>query len=228
MTLSCKILVIDDDIEILQLLKILLSSEGYEVTTASSAFGGLEIFKNGRFNLILLDLGLPDLEGEHLCKIIRKSSDVPIIIISAKENVTGKVLCFEYGADDYITKPFANMELLARVKAVIRRSWVNDSHLQQEILYKSLKVDLQKSTLHYKDEIVELTPKEFEILVYLLRNKGRIIKRQEIIKELWGKDTLYKWSRSLDVHIQHIREKLKRYYPNIIKTVSGVGYKLEE
>lgn len=225
---SCRILVIDDDIEILQLLKILLSSEGYEVATASTAFGGLEIFKNSKFNLVLLDLGLPDLEGEHLCKIVRKDSDIPIIIISAKENVTGKVLCFEYGADDYITKPFVNMELLARVKAVMRRSCGNECDLQEQILYKNLKVDLQKCVLYYKDENIELTPKEFEILVYLLRNKGRIIKRQEIVKELWGKDTLYKWSRSLDVHIQHIRQKLEMYYPNLIKTVSGMGYKLEE
>lgn len=224
----CKILVIDDDIEILQLLKILLSREGYEVITASSAFGGLEIFKNGNFNLILLDLGLPDLEGEHLCKIIRKDSDVPIIIISAKENVTGKVLCFEYGADDYITKPFVNMELLARVKAVIRRSCGNECDTEDQISYKQLKIDTKKCILSYKDENIELTPKEFEIFVYLMKNRGRIIKRQEMIKELWGKDTLYKWSRSLDVHIQHIRQKLEDYYPNLIKTVSGMGYKLEE
>lgn len=220
-----KILVIEDDIEMVQLLKLLLTSEGYSVVSSTTAFGGLEIFKKSKFNLVILDLNLPDFDGEHLCKTLRKESDVPIIILSAKENVTAKVLCFEYGADDYITKPFENMELLARVKAIMRRC-VKDS--QDTITYKGLCVDLMRREVTFKNEKIDFTPKEFDVLVYLLKSVGQIVSREQIIKELWGTNTLYKWSRSLDVHIQHIRNKLSKFIPDIIKTVSGIGYKIDK
>jgi two-component system alkaline phosphatase synthesis response regulator PhoP len=225
---NCKILVIDDDIEITQLLKILLSSEGYEVVSSSSAFGGLELFKKQNFDLVVLDLGLPDLEGEHLCKIIRKESDTPIIILSAKENVTGKVLCFEYGADDYITKPFVNIELLARIKAVLRRyASENEESSIDKIQYKNITLDLISRKVIVEKTEIDFTPKEFDVFLFLIKRKGEIVKRDTLISELWGKNSLYKWSRSLDVHIQHIRNKLSPYYSDIIKTVSGTGYKVD-
>ncbi|MCB4203917.1 response regulator transcription factor [Deferribacterales bacterium Es71-Z0220] len=226
---ECKILIIDDDIEIVQLLKLLLSSEGFSVVSSTTAFGGLELFKKNKFTLVILDLGLPDLDGEHLCKILRKESDVPIIILSAKENVTAKVLCFEYGADDYITKPFENMEFLARVKAIMRRCCTNGSEDSQDtITYKGLLIDLKSREATFKDKKIDFTPKEFDVLVYLLKSVGQIVSREQIIKELWGTNTLYKWSRSLDVHIQHIRNKLSKFIPDIIKTISGVGYKIDK
>jgi len=226
---ECKILIIDDDIEIVQLLKLLLASEGFGVVSSTTAFGGLELFKKNKFSLVILDLGLPDLDGEHLCKILRKESDVPIIILSAKENVTAKVLCFEYGADDYITKPFENMEFLARVKAIMRRCCTErDEDSQGKITYKGLCVDINSRKVAFKDVEIEFTPKEFDVLVYLLKNAGQIVSREQIIKELWGANTLYKWSRSLDVHIQHIRNKLSKFIPDIIKTISGVGYRIDK
>ncbi|MBZ4642670.1 MAG: two-component system, OmpR family, alkaline phosphatase synthesis response regulator PhoP [Deferribacteres bacterium] len=225
---DCKILVIDDDIEITQLLKILLSSEGFAVTVSTTAFGGLELFKKGSYSLVILDLGLPDLEGEHLCKLIRKESDVPIIILSAKENVTAKVLCFEYGADDYITKPFENIELLARVKAIMRRCCSSRDESEGIIEYKGLKLDTKSREATFNGEKIDLTPKEYDVLLFLLKSKGQIVSREQIVNELWGKNTLYKWSRSLDVHVQHIRSKLSRYLPDFIKTVSGVGYKIDK
>jgi two-component system alkaline phosphatase synthesis response regulator PhoP len=225
---SYNILIIDDDIEITQLLKILLSSEGYNVTCSGSAFGGLELFKKNSFDLVILDLGLPDLEGEHLCKILRKESDLPIIILSAKENVSGKVLCFEYGADDYITKPFVNIELLARIKAVLRRYVSEKEEMgEDKIQYKNITIELNSRKVIVEDTEIDFTPKEFDIFLFLVKRKGEVVKRDTLINELWGKNSLYKWSRSLDVHIQHIRNKISKYYPDIIKTISGTGYKVD-
>lgn len=230
--MSCKILLIDDDFEILDILKLLLEVEGYETDTATNGFTGIEKVKKNRYNLIILDLNLPDLSGEQVCKLLRKSTNTPILILSAKESVTDKVLCLEYGADDYVTKPFQNMELIARIKAILRRCNCDEEQedINPIIHYKGFVINTDDKTVYKGDEEIILTPKEFEILLYLLRNKGKIVPREKIINDLWGKDNLYKWSRSLDVHIQHIRQKLEKNPkgPTFLKTVTGVGYKLEE
>ncbi len=231
--MACKILIIDDDYEILDMLKILLEVEGYEVDTASNGFTGLEKLKKNRYDLVLLDLNLPDISGEQVCKAIRKNDSTPIMILSAKESVTDKVLCLEYGADDYLTKPFQNIELLARIKAILRRcacSGELDSPDETIIRYKHFTIDTENMVVKKDDQEINFTPKEFEIFLYLVKNKGKIVSRDRIINDLWGKDNLYKWSRSIDVHIQHIRQKIEKNNKGqfYLKTISGVGYKLEE
>lgn len=231
--MACKILIIDDDYEILDMLKILLEVEGYEVDTASNGFTGLEKLKKSSYNLMLLDLNLPDIAGEQVCKAIRKNSELPILILSAKESVTDKVLCLEYGADDYITKPFQNLELIARIKAILRRCACNYGTEEEHtsiLYYKNFIIDVENMIVKRDDEVINFTPKEFEIFLYLVRNKGKIVSRDKMINELWGKDNLYKWSRSIDVHIQHIRQKIEKNSKGhlYLKTISGVGYKLEE
>jgi two-component system alkaline phosphatase synthesis response regulator PhoP len=231
--MACKFLIIDDDYEILDMLKILLEVEGYEVDTASNGFTGLEKLNKNSYDLILLDLNLPDIAGEQVCKVIRKNSELPILILSAKESVTNKVLCLEYGADDYITKPFQNIELIARIKAILRRCACNlgtDVENTNILCYKNFIIDIENMIVKRDDEVINFTPKEFEIFLYLVKNKGKIVSRDKMIKELWGKDNLYKWSRSIDVHIQHIRQKIEKSSKGhlYLKTVSGVGYKLEE
>ncbi|MGC8767966.1 response regulator transcription factor [Calditerrivibrio sp.] len=231
--MACKFLIIDDDYEILDMLKILLEVEGYEVDTASNGFTGLEKLNKNSYDLILLDLNLPDIAGEQVCKVIRKNSELPILILSAKESVTNKVLCLEYGADDYITKPFQNIELIARIKAILRRCACNlgtDEENTNILCYKNFIIDIENMIVKRDDEVINFTPKEFEIFLYLVKNKGKIVSRDKMIKELWGKDNLYKWSRSIDVHIQHIRQKIEKSSKGhlYLKTVSGVGYKLEE
>lgn len=230
--MPCRILVIDDDYEILDMLKMLLELEGYAVDTAVNGFSGLEKLKKSLYQLVILDLNLPDIAGEQVCKNIRKNSNTPIIILSAKESVTDKVLCLEYGADDYLTKPFQNIELLARVKAIMRRcSCIDVEEIESKrINYRDFVIDAESMTVIKDGETIPFTPKEFEIFLYLVKNKGKIVQREKIINDLWGKDNLYRWSRSIDVHIQHIRQKIEKNPrgQTILKTVSGVGYKLEE
>ena len=228
--MAYQILIIDDDIEILDLLKIFLNFEGYDVITTTRGMEGYELLKSKKFCLVILDLNLPDIDGERLCKIIRKESDVPILIISAKETVTNKVLCFEYGADDYLTKPFEKIELLARIKAIIRRCEVDtDKADDDKFKISNIEVDLKNRTCLKNGKQIALTPKEFELLVFFINHQGVPISRDEIIKHVWNDNSLYRWSRSLDVHVQHLRQKLEDNpkKPALIKTVSGIGYKFD-
>jgi len=230
--MKCRILVIDDDIEILDLVKILLKMEDFEVITSTSGLEGLELLKNNSYSMIILDLGLPDIDGEQLCKLIRRQYNTPILILSAKESATNKVLCFEYGADDYLTKPFENIELVARIKAIMRRCCPEpeiSENEKGEIHYKDLVINIHERSVTKNSKPIDMTPKEYELLLYFIRNIGQTLTRDNIIKELWGKDVLYKFSRSLDVHVQHLRQKIEDNprNPSFIKTVSGVGYKIE-
>lgn len=227
-----KVLIVDDDKEICELLNMFLTLEKYCVVSAYTGMQGIEISRKEKFDVILLDISLPDISGQQLCKLIRQESDVPIIMVSANDSVSDKVICLEYGADDYISKPFENMELIARIKAVLRRSEKhNDIQLSDEdiILFHGFKIDYKKRhVVNSDDEPINLTPKEFELLVYFSKNTGNTLKRDTIIEDLWGKNTLYRWSRSLDVHIQNLRQKIERNpkNPSIIQTVSGIGYKI--
>jgi len=222
-----KVLAIDDDIEITDFLKMILSVEGYEVHTAENGMSALERCKSEKFDIILMDLGLPDIEGRSLCKIVRKDIDTPIIIISAKDSVSDKVLCLEYGADDYITKPFESIELIARIKAILRRFNKKTSKLNEFKAF-GLTIDTKNQIAMKGDNQVNFTPKEYELVIYLANNRDSIVERDKIITDLWGKHNLYSWSRSLDVHIQHIRQKIENNpkKPEFIQTVSGVGYKI--
>ncbi len=226
------VLIVDDDKEICELLNMFLTLEKYHVVSANTGMQGLEKFRNDKFDLILLDISLPDINGQQLCKLIRQESDIPIIMVSANDSVSDKVICLEYGADDYISKPFENMELMARVKAVLRRS---DKHIEVQdinengiINFQGLKIDYSKRQVTSDNTPVNLTPKEFELLVYFSKHAGETLNRDTILEDLWGKNTLYRWSRSLDVHIQNLRQKIEKNpkNPSIIQTVSGIGYKI--
>lgn len=228
------ILIVDDDAEICELLNMFLTLEKYSVTSAPTGVSGLEIFRGGEFDLVLLDIGLPDISGQQLCKLIRQESDVPIIMVSANDSVSDKVICLEYGADDYISKPFENMELIARIKAVLRRAEKNKAETDaenfgSEINFHGLLLNLTSRQVLLKGKDVNLTPKEFELLMYFSKHQGQTLARDKIIEDLWGKNTLYRWSRSLDVHIQNLRQKIEQNpkNPSIIQTVSGIGYRVK-
>lgn len=227
------VLIVDDDKEICELLNMFLTLEKYNVISANTGMEGLEKFRSDKFDVILLDISLPDINGQQLCKLIRQESDIPIIMVSANDSVSDKVICLEYGADDYISKPFENMELIARIKAVLRRY---DKHIEVNagsgdsvICFQGLKIDYSKRHVTTSENApINLTPKEFELLVYFARHAGETLNRDTIIEDLWGKNTLYRWSRSLDVHIQNLRQKIEKNpkNPSIIQTVSGIGYKI--
>ncbi len=233
-TLEKKILVVDDDSEIGQLLKMFLTLEKFSVTCAETGIEGLNIFREGDIDLIILDIGLPDISGQQLCKLIRQESDVPIIMLSANDSVSDKVICLEYGADDYLSKPFENMELMARLRAVLRRVEISNNEVdladdEKEINFCGLNIDLVKRCVSMNGKNLNLTPKEFELLLYFSKRRGQTLSRDKITEDLWGKNTLYRWSRSLDVHIQNLRQKIEQNpkNPSIIQTVSGIGYRIK-
>ncbi len=231
--MSTTILVIDDDQEILDILKLLLNLEKYNVLTAHNGITGLSLAREHNPAMIVLDLNLPDIDGQQICKIIRSELDVPILILSARDNVSDKVVCLEYGADDYMTKPFENIELIARVKAILRRAEKpatvhgDDS---EDTVFHHMQIDRANRQVFIKGEKISLTPKEYDILVYFIEKAGQVLSRDTIVNDIWGKNSIYSWSRSLDVHIKNLRQKVEinPKNPDIIKTVSGVGYKIKK
>ncbi len=227
------VLIVDDDKEICELLNMFLTLEKYNVVSSNTGMDGLETFRNNKLDVILLDSSLPDINGQQLCKLIRQESDIPIIMVSANDSVSDKVICLEYGADDYISKPFENMELIARIKAILRRAEKhadsNDIDENGIINFQHLKIDCSKRHVTTNNNtLINLTPKEFELLVYFAKHAGETLNRDSIIEDLWGKNILYRWSRSLDVHIQNLRQKIEKNpkNPSVIQTVSGIGYKI--
>ncbi|PLX66636.1 MAG: DNA-binding response regulator [Denitrovibrio sp.] len=231
--MSKKILVIDDDPDILEVLRLLLGLENYEVTTALSGITGLSLARENNPDIIILDLNLPDIDGQQICKIIRGELNVPILILSARDNVSDKVVCLEYGADDYLTKPFENIELIARVKAILRRSEKADNHTEGDdsvVVFHHLSIDKSSRQVFSKNEKISLTPKEYEILLYFINKAGQVLSRDDIVNDIWGKNSIYSWSRSLDVHIKNLRQKIEinPKNPDIVSTVSGVGYKIKK
>jgi len=231
--MSVKILAIDDDPDILEVLRLLLSLENYEVLTAPNGMTGLSVAREQSPDMIILDLNLPDIDGQQICKIIRGELNVPILILSARDNVSDKVVCLEYGADDYLTKPFENIELTARVKAILRRTDHTDSESVVEddtLLFQHMQIDKANRQVFIKNEKVNLTPKEYEILLYFIDKTGQVLSRDDIVNDIWGKNSIYSWSRSLDVHIKNLRQKIEinPKNPDIIRTVSGIGYKIKK
>ncbi len=230
-----KILIVDDDQDILNILELLLNLEKYDVRSASTGMRCLEMIKEDKPDLIILDLNLPDLNGQQICRLVRNEHDIPIIILSARDNVSDKVVCLEYGADDYLTKPFENIELVARVKAILRRSEKNSpqddaKESEDTLLFHHLQIDKASRQVFSSGERVNLTPKEYDILMYFIEKAGQVLSRDTIVNDIWGKNSIYSWSRSLDVHIKNLRQKIEinPKNPDIIKTVSGVGYKIKK
>ncbi|MDD2502691.1 MAG: response regulator transcription factor [Clostridia bacterium] len=223
-----RIMVVDDDYNINQLIKLYLEKEGYKVTPVHDGNQVLKAFKDNPPALVVLDLMLPGMDGWDICREIRKISDIPIIMLTAKGETFDKVLGLELGADDYMVKPFDPKELMARIKAVLRRHKpVKDD--TAEIAYPNLSVNLSQYSVTYYGQQIEFPPKELELLYFLASNPNRVFTREQLLGQVWGFD-FFGDSRTVDVHIKRIREKLNKENANgswQIKTVWGVGYKFE-
>ena len=224
-----KILIVDDEEHIIELLKFNLLNAGYEVLTANNGIDAVKIAKAEKPSLILLDLMLPGLDGFDVCKEIKKDKDMKntsIIMLTAKGEELDKILGLELGADDYITKPFSVRELLARVKAVLRRTAVFNEEESDIYESKSLKVDFERHEVIVNDSKVDLTLKEFELLQILIKNKGKILKRETLLDKIWGYEYIGE-TRTVDVHIRYLRKKIEEddKNPKFIETIRGVGYR---
>lgn len=225
-----KILVIDDEEAIRDLMELVLRRENFRVQTAANGVLGLKELDSFKPDLVLLDLMLPDYSGYDLCKEIIKRQAVPVIMVSAKNEIIDKVLGLELGAEDYVTKPFDNRELMARIKVVLRRYEYPDPNPQSsgnQIHHGELTVDLEAKTVLKNGTQVSLTAKEFKIIETLLRRPGKVFTRDELLEIVWGYDYLGD-SRSVDMSIMRLRKKLEddAESPNYVKTVYGFGYQL--
>ncbi len=222
-----KILIVDDDRNIVELLRLYIEKEGYQTITASNGREAINAFGREKPDLIILDVMMPEVDGWQVCKEIRKTSDTPIIMLTAKGETFDKVLGLELGADDYMVKPFETKELMARIKAVLRRFDSKDKVHQEEVRYENLSVNLANYELKLNDKIIEIPPKELELLHFLASNPNRVFTREQLLEEVWGFD-YFGDSRTVDVHIKRLREKLENIEGNwTLKTVWGVGYKFE-
>ena len=223
-----KILVADDDQNISDLLRMYLEKEGFTVCLASDGEQALIKFTSENPDLVLLDIMMPKLDGWQTCREIRKKSECPIIMVTAKGETFDKVLGLELGADDYVVKPFEAKEIVARIKAVLRRTGKSavksDS---KEVSYENLVVNMTKYELKVKDEVIDTPPKELELLYHLASNPNRVYTRDQLLDEVWGFE-YYGDSRTVDVHVKRLREKLEGVSDKwALKTVWGVGYKFE-
>lgn len=225
---SGKILIVDDDLNICELLRLYLEKEGFETNVANDGESAVE--KAGKYapDLILLDIMLPKLDGWQVCREIRKTSETPIIMLTAKGETFDKILGLELGADDYICKPFDTKEVIARIKAVLRRSADTDKpSAVKEVNYDKLRINLTNYELTVNDKRIDTPPKELELIYHLASNPNRVYTRDQLLDEVWGFD-YYGDSRTVDVHVKRIREKLENVSTEWeLKTVWGVGYKFE-
>lgn len=230
-----KVLAVDDDPNIVELIRLYFEKEGYEVHTCGNGLEALPAFREIQPEVVILDLMLPGKDGYDICRDIRKESNVPILMLTARGDILDKVVGLELGADDYLQKPFEMKELIARVKAVLRRvdaSTANTSEtneIRQMVSYDSLVIDKDQYTVHINDQQVEMPPKELELFYFLAAHPNRVFTREQLLGSVWGYD-FYGESRTVDVHVKRIREKIEERGGSDswqIKTVWGVGYKFE-
>ena len=222
-----KVLIVDDDQNICELLRLYIEKEGYDTRIANDGKAALEVFDEYNPDLIMLDIMLPELDGWQVCREIRKKSQCPIIMLTAKSEVFDKVLGLELGADDYVVKPFEAKEIVARIKAVLRRSGTNDEDAVKEVHYDKLSINLTNYELRVNGVQVDTPPKEMELIYHLASNPNRVFSRDELLDQVWGFD-YYGDSRTVDVHVKRLREKLEGVSDQWeLKTVWGVGYKLD-
>jgi two-component system alkaline phosphatase synthesis response regulator PhoP len=225
-----KILIIDDELHIVELLRYNLEANGYKVSFSLNGREGLNIAFDKKPDLILLDIMLPELDGFDVCKEIKRNKEtesIPIIMLTAKSEEFDKILGLELGADDYITKPFSVRELLARIKAVMRRNIKEEQ--EQSLNFGELFIYLDKHEVVKKGEKIELTLKEFELLRLLVMNRGKVLTRDFLLDKVWGYE-YYGETRTVDVHVRHLRQKIEDddRNPRYIETVRGIGYKFKE
>lgn len=217
-----KVLVIEDESKLARFIELELKHEGYEVVLADDGRMGVEKYFEEKPDIILLDLMLPKLNGIEVCRRIRKESDVPIIMLTAKGETMDKIAGLDSGADDYMTKPFAIEELFARMRVALRhRGTANNSNILE---LKELKIDISRRTVYFADNEIELTKREFELLTYLVKNKNIVITREQILNQVWGYDYIGE-TNVVDVYIRYLRTKIDdRFGVKLIHTIRGVGY----
>ncbi len=223
-----RILVVDDDRNICELIRLYLEKEGFAVTLAYDGQMALTLFKESTPSLVLLDVMLPKMDGFQVCREIRRISNIPIIMLTAKGETFDKVLGLELGADDYMVKPFENKELVARIKAALRRYDPKDD-AEKEVVYPNLAINLTNYELKINANPIDIPPKELELLYFLATNPNKVFTREQLLETVWGFD-YFGDSRTVDVHVKRLREKLELAGENQnwqLKTVWGVGYKFE-
>lgn len=226
--MSGKILLVEDEHSIAEPIIYNLKREGFSVTHVDEGPIALEIFGEESFDLIILDLMLPEISGLDICRSIRKDSNVPIIMVTAKDSEADRVSGLELGADDYVTKPFSVRELMSRVRAVLRRTTITKTDKNDKSIKSgNIEINLSKYEAKVDDKNIDLTPREFELLYAFCENEGNLLSREQIFDEIWGYSFIGN-TKTLDVHIQRIREKIEKdpREPKRLITVRGVGYKL--
>lgn len=221
------ILIVDDEEKIRSLVRLYLEREGFAVEEAEDGRVALEKFRSGQFALLIVDLMMPDIDGWRVCREIRQSSALPIIMLTARGEEFDRVLGLELGADDYLVKPFSTKELVARVKALLRRSTGQLQPVSTELTAGLLCIDKERHRVSIGDEVINLTPLEFDLLYFLAKNGGRVFSREQLMETVWGYD-FYGDARTVDTHVKKLREKLT--HPKVkgmLVTVWGVGYKFD-
>lgn len=224
-----KVLVVEDESSFSEALEFLLGKEGFGVVTAADGKEALSKFDQGGIDLVLLDLMIPEVSGTEVCKYIRSKSDVPVIMLTAKDTEVDKVVGLEIGADDYVTKPYSSRELIARIKAVLRRnSGMGQTGEPGVLAVGPVRMDTERHQVNVKGTAISLPLKEFELLEFLMRNAGRVLTRMQLIDRVWGSDYVGD-TKTLDVHIKRLRAKIEDdpANPKFIQTVRGLGYKME-
>jgi DNA-binding response OmpR family regulator len=220
------VLVVDDEPTLVATLKYNLEREGYRVVAAADGEKAITLARAERPDLMILDLMLPSVDGLEVCRILRREMTLPIIMLTARVEEVNKVVGLEIGADDYVTKPFSTRELLARVRALLRRTATAPD--EEVLVSRDLRLDMKRREITRNDKPVDLKPKEMELLIYFMRHKGRAFTREQLLREVWGYD-FYGDSRTVDVHVSWLRQKIEEQpgKPVRILTVRGVGYRFE-
>ena len=225
--MTIKIMVVDDDSNICELLRLYLEKEGFDVVIKPDGEQALDAFDAEKPDLILLDVMMPRMDGWQVCRELRKQSQCPIIMLTAKGEVFDRVLGLELGADDYVVKPFETKEVIARIKAVLRRSGVNEEKRIRQVEYENLYINMENYELRVCGKAVDTPPKEMELIYHLASNPNRVYTRDQLLDEVWGFE-YFGDSRTVDVHVKRLREKLDGVSEQWnLKTVWGVGYKFE-
>ena len=220
-----RILVVDDEVNIRRVVREYAEFEGYEVAEAENGMEAVEMVKSEDFDLIVMDIMMPKLDGFSTCKEIKKYKTIPVIMLSARGEEYDKLFGFELGIDDYVVKPFSPKELMARIKAVLKRNNVSESTVPEKLVFEGLEIDIAGREVYVDGEKASMTPKEYDLLFYLVKNKNLALTRDKLLEEVWGYD-FFGDDRTVDTHIKMLRNSLGQYRKFIV-TLRGMGYKFE-
>ncbi len=221
-----RLLVVDDEEKIRSMIKKYAVYEGHEIVEASNGFEAIEMCQNRSFDLIVMDIMMPELDGFSACKEIRKMSQTPIIVLSARGEEYDKIHGFEVGIDDYVVKPFSVKELMMRIQAILKRTQSTNEQGKEILVFEGLSIDFTGRIVMVDNQVMDLSPKEYDLLFFMVRNRGIALTRERLISEVWGYD-YFGDDRTLDTHIKLLRKRLGEYQKFIV-TLRGVGYRFEE